>query len=197
MTPSAVLPRIFGALFYYSPQRPEVKALFDCLPTLPELYPWRDVQKIAHLCADWPVPDEAAFAWQFSVLFEGQGEMPVPPWGSVYLEKDNLLMGETTAEYRQFLRAQGMVFETQQKEPEDQFGLMLLAFSALLEAGNDAAANQLFAEHLLPWGYRYLERLQDNAISPFYARLAAVATCYLQDVVHQQGLKPTVRRLFF
>lgn len=42
MPSRAVLPRILGALFYYSPERPEVKALFDCLPTLPELYPWRD-----------------------------------------------------------------------------------------------------------------------------------------------------------
>lgn len=39
MPSSAVLPRILGALFYYSPGRPEVKALFDCLPTLPDLYP--------------------------------------------------------------------------------------------------------------------------------------------------------------
>lgn len=39
MPSRAVLPRILGALFYYSPERPEVKALFDCLPTLPELYP--------------------------------------------------------------------------------------------------------------------------------------------------------------
>ena len=35
MTPEAVLPRILGALFYYSPGRPEVKALFDSLPMLP------------------------------------------------------------------------------------------------------------------------------------------------------------------
>lgn len=39
MPSRAVLPRILGALFYFSPERPEVKALFDCLPTLPELYP--------------------------------------------------------------------------------------------------------------------------------------------------------------
>ncbi len=37
MLSRAVLPRILGALFYY-PARPEVKALFGCLPTLPELY---------------------------------------------------------------------------------------------------------------------------------------------------------------
>ncbi|MCV5744761.1 molecular chaperone TorD family protein, partial [Escherichia coli] len=93
--------------FYYSPTRPEVRALFDCLPTLDEIYPWRDPRQVAELCSDWSIPDEEQHLWQFSVLFEGQGEMPAPPWGSVYLEKDNLLMGDSTAEYRKFLRDQG------------------------------------------------------------------------------------------
>jgi TorA maturation chaperone TorD len=197
MPSSAVLPRILGALFYYSPGRPEVKALFDSLPTLPELYPWRDPAQMAGLCADWPLPDDDDLAWQYSVLFEGQGDMPAPPWGSVWLERDNLLMGDTTAEYRAFLQSQGMAFDSRQSEPEDQFGLMLLASSALLEAGKDAAVNQLFEAHLLPWGYRYLERLQESAVSPFYSRLATVTAYYLQEMEQQRALQPAVKRLYF
>ncbi|WP_336221743.1 molecular chaperone [Citrobacter amalonaticus] len=197
MSPEAILPRILGALFYYSPQRPEVKALFTCLPTLSELYPWRDPAQVAALCEDWPLPDENELAWQFSVLFEGQGEMPAPPWGSVWLERDNLLMGDTTAAYRAFLQSQGMAFDSRHNEPEDQFGLMLLASSALLDAGKDDAVNTLFAEHLLPWGYRYLDRLQACEVSPFYARLAVVTTYYLQEVQQQRALQPAVKRLYF
>ncbi|HAT1616994.1 TPA: molecular chaperone [Raoultella ornithinolytica] len=197
MSSHTVLPRILGALFYYAPERPEVRALFTCLPTLSELWPWREQSKISQLCASWPLADDESLTWQFSVLFEGQGEMPAPPWGSVYLEKDNLLMGETTAKYRAFLQSQGIVFDYRQSEPEDQFGLMLLAFSTLLEADNQPAANRLLEEHLLPWGYRYLELLQHNMVSPFYAQLAAVATCWLQDVQQQQALQPATRRLFF
>ncbi|MEH0833264.1 molecular chaperone [Pectobacterium cacticida] len=197
MTPDALLPRILGALFYYSPERPEVKALLDCLKILPELYPWRDPARIAPLCEDCPMPDHDALLWQFSVLFEGQGEMPIPPWGSVWLERDNLLMGNTTAEYRAFLQSQNMIFDSRQNEPEDQFGLMLLACSALFEAGKEAAVNQLLEIYLLPWGYRYLERLRDNVISPFYARLAAITMLYLQDIERQRGLQPVEKRLFF
>ena len=76
--------------------------------------------------------------------------MPVPPRGSVYLEKDNLLMGETTADYRAFLQSQGMVFTDREREPEDQFGLMLLACSDLLAQGDNVAANRLLEAHLLP-----------------------------------------------
>ncbi|MBN6042496.1 molecular chaperone [Citrobacter sp. ku-bf4] len=197
MSSLAVLPRILGALFYYSPGRPEVKALFDCLPALPELYPWRDPARVTQLCESWPLPDEESLIWQFSVLFEGQGDMPAPPWGSVWLERDNLLMGDTTAAYRAFLQSQGMVFDSRQSEPEDQFGLMLLACSALQEAGNDAAVDQLFEVHLLPWGYRYLERVQESAVSPFYTRLAAVTACYLQESEQQRALQPAVKRLYF
>lgn len=197
MSPDVVLLRILGALFYYSPERPEAKAFFDCLPTLPELYSWPDPALIASQCASWPLPDDDELAWQFSVLFEGQGEMPAPPWGSVWLERDNLLMGETTAEYRAFLRSQGITFNSRQSEPEDQFGLMLLACSALLDAGKDAAVNQLLEVYLLPWGYRYLERLQDNTVSPFYARLAAVTTRYLQDTQRLRALEPPIKRLYF
>ncbi|ESJ12996.1 twin-argninine leader-binding protein for anaerobic dehydrogenase [Salmonella enterica subsp. diarizonae serovar 60:r:e,n,x,z15 str. 01-0170] len=48
-----------------------------------------------------------------------------------------------------------------------------------------------------PWGFRYLDLLQCNTISAFYARLAVVTTCYLQDVQQKQGLQPATNRLFF
>ncbi|HIE0659572.1 TPA: TorD/DmsD family molecular chaperone [Providencia rettgeri] len=197
MISSTVLPRILGALFYYSPSRAETKKIFSCVTSMADLYPWRERSFIDQLCASWPSPDSDSLAWQFSVLFEGQGEMLIPPWGSVWLEKDNLLMGETTALYRGFLQSQGLIFNACQHEPEDQFGLMLLAYSSMLEAGNKVAANQLLEVHLLPWGYRYLELLQNNTISSFYAHLATLTSYYLQDVQHHQGLRLPKTQLFF
>lgn len=197
MLSHAVLPRILGALFYYSPGRPEVSALFDCLTELPDLYSWQDKHKIARLSERWPRPDDAALAWQFSVLFEGQGMMPVPPWGSVYLERDNLLMGESTASYRTFLHTQGLIFAGEQSEPEDQFGLMLLAYSALIEQENEVAARTLLECWLLPWAKHYLGLLQCNEISPFYARLAEVTALFLTDLQQQLCLHPEQKRMFF
>ncbi len=197
MSSHVVLPRILGALFYYSPVRPEISALLNCLPELPALYPWQEPQPIARLCQTWPRPDEADFAWQFSVLFEGQGEMVAPPWGSVYLERDNLLMGETTAGYRTFLQAQGIAFSGQQNEPEDQFGLMLLACSTLIERENLPAVRSLLESWLLPWATHYLRLLQRNPVSEFYAQLAEVAALYLADLQKQLDLQPEQKRMFF
>ncbi|WP_054177545.1 TorD/DmsD family molecular chaperone [Trabulsiella odontotermitis] len=197
MSAHAVMTRILGALFYYSPERSETRELLQCLPTLPSLYSWNDPERIAALCEQWPQPDDEALIWQFSTLFEGQGEMVAPPWGSVYLERDNLLMGESTALYRAFLRRHGIAFDGKDNEPEDQFGLMLLAWSALLERGNPNAAATLLEVHLLPWAHRYLELLKRNEISPFYARLARVATLFLNDIQQRKALRPETRRLFF
>lgn len=197
MLSHTILPRILGALFYYSPQRPEVRALFDSLTELPDLYPWQDRYQIAELSKHWACPDEASLAWQFSVLFEGQGKMFAPPWGSVYLERDNLLMGDTTADYRHFLSLQGIAFAGQQNEPEDQFGLMLLAYSALLEQENEMAARTLLESWLLPWAMHYLGLLQRNEISPFYAQLAEVTALFLADLQQQLGLQPEEKRMFF
>ncbi len=43
-----------------------------------------------------------------------------------------------------------MVFTDREREPEDQFGLMLLACSDLLARGDNVAANRLLEAHLLP-----------------------------------------------
>lgn len=197
MSSIAVLPRFLGTLFYYPPAHPDVQAIVMNLSALPALCPWAKSNEIERLCRHWPVPEAEAFSWQYSVLFEGQGEMFAPPWASVYLESDNLLMGESTVRYRAFLRQYGLSFTGTQQEPEDQFGLMLLALAALLEQEQEQAAYQLLETYLLPWSDRYLERLLQNPHSPFYAQLAAVTRLLLQGMQHHYGLQPETSRIFF
>lgn len=197
MSSIAVLPRFLGALFYYPPTHPDVQAIVASLSALPTLCPWTERTEMEALCQHWTVPDADAFIWQYSVLFEGQGEMFAPPWASVYLESDNLLMGESTVRYRAFLHQHGLSFTGEQQEPEDQFGLMLLALAALLEQEKEQAAHTLLETYLLPWSDRYLERLQQNPHSPFYAQLAALTRLLLQGMQRHYGLQPETPRMFF
>ena len=120
----ALMPRVIGSLFYYSPDSPQVNALIPQIESLSELFEWRDRVKIGQICQNIELPKEDQLIWQFSVLFEGQGEMVAPPWGSVYLDKDNLLMGDSTVAYRHFLATNGIAFVSDVCQPEDQFGLM-------------------------------------------------------------------------
>ena len=179
------LAKLLGAFFYYSPNSKIVKPLIDGLLHIDELASWTDDKLIYEQCqilADQIQNPDLDF--QFSLLFEGQGNMPVPPWGSVYLDQEKLLMGESQERYRQFLQQNGLTLNSGMNEPEDQFGLMLMAFALLAEKKQLAAAKQLIIDHLSIWSSIYLNRLKHNEISFFYQALAVIAEQYLQILLN-------------
>ncbi|WP_392562381.1 molecular chaperone TorD family protein [Orbus sturtevantii] len=181
--------RLLGAFFYYSPDSETLIALRSALNDIESLFSWHDPQFIVNqrnIMLDSLTDGELPY--QYSVLFEGQGTMPAPPWGSVYLDKENLLMGESTERYRVFLADHNIVIQTGLNEPEDQFGLMLMALALLIESEQFDAAKILLSEHLLTWAPRYLALLSQNDISPFYRALAASAESYLNQLVAQLQL---------
>ena len=197
-----LVPRILGFLFYYSPSHPSVEAILPALCDLPEQFESKHhakirtlVQKMAAQIQDSTKHDE--LAGEFSLLFEGLGEMPAPPWGSVYLDRESIVMGESTVEYRRFLAGNGIALDTQMREPDDQFGLMLLAFAQFMESEKFDASAELLELHLLPWALRYLEVLQQvEGVSPFYPNLAKVAHLYLTSLVEELELSPANKPLF-
>lgn len=195
----ALLPRALGSLFYFSPNHPVNQALLNDPAALEALYEavvgddtaaWR-AQQLKSLLAE---ADEAEY--QFSVLFEGQGEMPAPPWGAVYQNPENSLMDERYGEYTRFLKRNGIEIETVNVEPLDQFGLMLWALAALIEDDQLESAAMLMSDYLLPWAYRYLELLQANEVSPFYRELGVLAHQFLRQQQQQMNIFPKAVRLF-
>lgn len=191
------LVRILGACFYYPPHSETISQLVPVLAELPTLYQWDDMAEIKALSTSLSQQQIDTLDYDFSILFEGQGTMPAPPWGSVYLEHDNTVMGGSTARYRQFLMAHGLVTETGVREPEDQFGLILMAISALAEQEQDESINHLLEQHLLPWAYRYLQLVQETPTEqPFYPQLARVTERYLRAIQQHHHLTPEQMELF-
>lgn len=189
--------RILGACFYYSPQTETLQTLIPILTELPSLQSWQTTEQLQPICTSLAQANADEITYDYSILFEGQGSMPAPPWGSVYLEHDNTVMGESTAAYRHFLMNKGLVTETGVREPEDQFGLMLMAISALAEQGQEHAITELLEQHLLPWAYRYLALVQQaETEQPFYPNLAIIAEQYLRTLQQQLGLTPVKMELF-
>lgn len=177
---SITLAKILGAFFYYPPKSEQINSLLEGLLQVDQLTNWPNQSLITEQCQILKKQiDHPEIEYQFSLLFEGQGSMIAPPWGSVYLDQDKLLMGESQERYRAFLQQQGLRLNTGMNEPEDQFGLMLMAYALLLEKHQFQAAKQLLTEHLLTWAPAYLESLKQNQISPFYQALAIVAENYL------------------
>lgn len=197
MQAAAALLRILGSVLYYSPEDPQIQALLPQLKTLPTLFNWQDTESIKKLCSQLVIPNQDDLLYEFSVLFEGQGEMPIPPWGSVYLDEFNLLMSDSTMAYRHFLDDQRLVFMSKINEPEDQIGLMLLALSVFVEQGNQSAVKTVLSEHLLPWAYRYLDLLADNYVSLFYAQVAKIIAIFLNELQSLYQVTPNNTPIYF
>ncbi|MFV0333940.1 MAG: Tat proofreading chaperone DmsD [Tropicimonas sp.] len=142
-----------------------------------------------------PAGEEAATAWRR--LFIGPGHFVAPPWGSVYLDKDNVLFGDSLWELRAFLERRGIALESGLNEPEDHIGLLLQLASDLAGRGDDAALRELLAEHLLPWSTRYLDLLATEGGHPFYTGLADLTALTLRALADRMDLRPAYRILHF
>jgi len=174
--------RVLGALFYFAPDSEQAAPLVTALtegdwqqdwPLPPG--PLAPIADALRQQADEPLPA----AWQR--LFIGPWALPAPPWGSVWLDRESVLFGDSTLALRQWMRDNGIAFEMAQNEPEDHFGTLLLLAAWLAETGREAERDQLLAWHLLPWSSRFLCVFVENAGHPFYQALGQLAQLTLAD----------------
>lgn len=174
--------RVLGALFYFAPDSEQAAPLVTALTEGDWQQDWplpsgqlAPVAEILRQPSDEALPD----AWQR--LFIGPWALPAPPWGSVWLDRESVLFGDSTLALRQWMRDNGIAFEMAQNEPEDHFGTLLLLAAWLAETGRDTERDQLLAWHLLPWSTRFLSLFVENAGHPFYRALGQLAQLTLAE----------------
>ena len=113
---------------------------------------------------------------------EWQTQWPLAPdWGSVWLDKESVLFGDSTLELRQWMRDNHIVWEASQNEPEDHFGTLLMLAAWLVENQRYATCDELLAWHLLPWAGRFLEIFVAEARHPFWQAAGRLARLTLSD----------------
>lgn len=193
----AMTARVLGALFYFSPQSEQATPLVSALTN-------------SDWTAQWPLPQEqltplrALFqregnepltqAWQR--LFVGPYALPSPPWGSVWLDRENVLFGESTLSLRQWMRENDIHFVVAQNEPEDHFGSLLLQAAWLAENGRHRQCEELLAWHLFPWSSRFIDVFTQNAGHPFYQALGELARLTLGQWQSALTLPVADKKLF-
>lgn len=194
----ALAARTLGALFCHSPN----DELMSPLVALMQTEAW---------CEDWPYGSQEQrqhcaglmmraseeplhIAWQR--LFIGPNALPAPPWGSVYLDRESVLFGESTLTLRRWMQRNQICGQTEGREPEDHFGLLLLLIAWLAESQLQRVA-ELLEEHLLPWSSRYLILMIQKAEHPFYQGIAELALLTLNAWRVQLDLTPAEPELYF
>ena len=168
----SVAARVLGALFYYAPESKEASPLVSALTSDDWVTQWPLSQtSLAPLATAFKEECEESRTQAWQRLFVGPWALPSPPWGSVWLDRESVLFGDSTLALRQWMREKGIQFEMKQNEPEDHFGSLLLMAAWLAENGRQTECEELLAWHLLPWSTRFLEVFIEKAEHPFYRTL--------------------------
>lgn len=187
-----------GALFYYDPADPRVSNLINLFSSSEWLVEWPfthdyDCQQIDRRFQD-SLNNPEILQDAYQRLFIGPYALPAPPWGSVYLDKENVLFGISTLELRAWLRNNQINIELNQNEPEDHVGLLFLLTAWIIE--NKPELLREFLEiHFLPWVYRYLEKMQLNSGHEFYEATALLAAETLKHFQKAAQLNPVNKEI--
>ncbi|MBJ3362786.1 Tat proofreading chaperone DmsD, partial [Salmonella enterica subsp. enterica serovar Agona] len=136
--------RVLGALFYFAPESAEASPLVSAFTSDEWQTQWplpsEELPQLARMFKDG---GDDSLTESFQRLFIGPYALPSPPWGSVWLDRENVLFGESTLALRQWMRENSIQFEMQQNEPEDHFGSLLLMAAWLAEQRRHSECEQL------------------------------------------------------
>jgi len=192
--------KVLGAMLYYPPASDEVQPLIALLKTSDwgPLWPFATAEikaQAAELFAQIDEAEESA-GQAYQRLFIGPYALPAPPWGSVYLDKESVVFGDSTLALRQWMRENHIEPLLTQAEPEDHIGLLLMMCAWLAE-NSPSLLNEFMAQHLLPWSGRYLELLQQKSEHPLYQGVALLAESTLSGWQQQLALKIPSADLYF
>jgi TorA maturation chaperone TorD len=192
--------QILGALFLKDPKDDEMQPLFDGLKQFASFEEWpfgkQDELDAAHeLISVGIQAAQKQLVREYQRLFIGPHHFEAPAWGSVYLDKDQVLFGSSLLELRQWMRENGIVVNEDKREPEDHIGKMLALMGWLAKEKPDLLGAFL-AEHLMPWAPRYLELLLEDAREPFYQGLALLTQATLDGIARELGVQAAKKKLY-
>ncbi|MBC2722950.1 molecular chaperone [Desulfosporosinus sp.] len=115
----------------------------------------------------------------YAKLFIGPFDLLAPPYGSVYLEGQRRVMGDSTVKVLQFYRQAGLNLSDEFKEPPDhivtELEFMYYLIAKHIETGDKqwlVMKEEFFNNFLSPWIKDFSIRILENARTVFYKNLA-------------------------
>ena len=182
--------RLLGVCFYYEPSDSRIAGVLDFFRQPNWMQEWeiplkeKTSEKLTALIKQGLKQD---LTEQYQNLFIGPNELQAPPWGSVYLDPECVIFGHSLLALRDFLKRHQIAFQSQQDEPEDHIGLMLMLAAYLAENRPHLLA-EFLSQHLLTWAPHFLSQLANVENHPFYQGLAQLTLIVLDDWKHKLNL---------
>lgn len=199
----AAVTKILGALFYFRPSEYQQNGISQVLEfKAPEQEASDLLLQFEKVVEQFKQHDTEQLNSVHDEFFSGIADMPVPPWGSVYLDRECVLFGESTSQYKQFLTNNGFEFETHNNDPLDHIGLMLMTLGEVLESQpQDQAAteqvNELLSVHMLPWTTHYLAQIKPLVIGTPYAHAVELTVSVLKQLSNSLEITAQPRQVYF
>lgn len=196
----AVAASALAALFLHDPATERGAAALDAMRAVaerPAEWPFAQRADAANLLLELAERSRgvAAVSKRYRQLFVGPDRLAAPPWGSVYLDRESVIFGDSTLALRAWMRAHGIVRSTQANDPDDHVGLMLQLLSWLAQNHPELLCDYL-EHHFLTWVFRYLELLQATDVRGFYGVLARLTAATLCDAAERLGASPAAVKLY-
>lgn len=142
----------------------------------------KEARALAH---DFQTVDLDDLMVDYARLFIGPFELLAPPFGSVYLEDSRQLMGDSTMDIKALYREAGLNMAPDFNNPPDHVAaeLEFLAYlcSCEAQAGEEferqrfrTLRNRFISGHIGAWGPEFTGKVEKNANTSFYKRLAGL-----------------------
>jgi TorA maturation chaperone TorD len=131
----------------------------------------------------------------FARLFSGPYTLLAPPYGSVYLDGERKVMGDSTVEVRGIYRRAGVDISEDFHDAPDHIAaelefmyfLIFKEVEALNESDVGRAIDFLsqqkafLTDHLCAWGPQFTDKVEEAAATEFYKNLARATRAYLEE----------------
>jgi putative dimethyl sulfoxide reductase chaperone len=175
-----------------NPIGPTLAALRKCLTELDSAA----AEPVVHLKTHAAESDSpASLTPEFTRLFIGPFSPPCPPYGSVYMENNRTLMGDSTMDVLRRYRDLGVDLDRNFNEAPDHICaelefMCLLVYKELtgLRSGDPGQTEQMLAhqlafldDHLTRWIPPFTDRVAAHAHSRFYQELARTTAVFVTE----------------
>lgn len=187
----------------YLEPTPEIASVLKSLPANHTLSD-EIAASIEILKSEFEKSDQRDLLIDYAKLFVGPFGLLASPFGSVYLEPENQLLGYSTMEVRRLYNEAGLNMSEDFKNPPDHISAELefasyLFFRELNADTKEEAENfkrlrmEFFIKHLGAWAGRLARNVEENAATGFYRELGNLTRIVIKEELSKIKIESTAK----